>query len=102
VDRDTHRGYRITPGLGDGTADAYGVADIWCLRYHGDELDDGVSVVGGSPADTQIQLSQYINGEPIDGTDVVLWYAGHFIHDENSPSPHQGHIVGPELRPVNW
>jgi hypothetical protein len=102
VDRDTHRGYRITPGLGDGTADAYGVADIWCLRYHGDELDDGVSVVGGSPADTQIQLSKYINGEAIDGTDVVLWYAGHFTHDENQPSPHQGHIVGPELRPVNW
>ena len=41
-------------------------------------------VVGGSPADTQIQLSKYINGEAIDGTDVVLWYAGHFTHDAES------------------
>jgi hypothetical protein len=102
VDRDTHRGYQVIPGLADGTADPYGVADIWCLRYHGNELDDGVSVVGGSPADTQVQLSKYVNGESIDGTDIVLWYAGHFLHDENQPAPHQGHIVGPELRPVNW
>jgi hypothetical protein len=102
VDRHTHRGYRVTPGITDGSADAYGVADVWCLRYHGDELDDGVSVIGGSAADMQIQLSKYINGESIDGTDVVLWYAGHFLHDQNLLSPHQGHIVGPELRPVNW
>jgi len=33
---------------------------------------------------------------------VVVWYAGHFVHDENHPSPATGHIVGPELWPVNW
>ena len=102
IDKVTHRGYSITPGLADGTADAFGVADLWFLRYRGTELDDGVSVVTGQPADTSVKLDQYINGEAIDGTDVVVWYAGHFIHDEQHPEPHQGHIVGPELRPINW
>jgi hypothetical protein len=102
LDKQRRRGYRIVPGLLDGTADAYGVADLWFLRYHADELDDGVSVVGGSPAQTQTHLDQFLNGEGVDGTDVVVWYAGHFLHDEQAPSPHQGHMVGPELRPVNW
>jgi len=101
-DRETGRGYRITPGVADGTADAYGVSDLWFLRYRGTELDDGVAVVGGTAAQTQVRLDQYLTGEPIDGTDVVVWYAGHFVHDEHAPAPHQGHIIGPELRPVNW
>ena len=102
LDKETDRGYRIVPSLVDGTADAYGVADLWFLQFHPNELDDGVSVVGGSPADTQVRLDPYVNGEDLDGTDVVVWYAGHFVHDEHAPEPHQGHIVGPELRPVNW
>ncbi|HYJ74711.1 MAG TPA: hypothetical protein VEV65_03885 [Kineosporiaceae bacterium] len=102
LDGGTGRGYSITPGPADGTADSYGVADLWFLRYHGNELDDGVNTVGGTPADTRCRLDQYLTGESIDGTDVVVWYAGHFIHDEEHPSPHQGHIVGPELRPINW
>lgn len=102
LDKVSRRGYRIVPGLVDGTADSYGVADLWYLRYHRNEVDDGVSVVGGDPADTQIQINRFVNGENIDGADVVVWYAGHFLHDEQHRSPHVGHIVGPELRPVNW
>ncbi|MEJ3750586.1 hypothetical protein WEI85_45930 [Actinomycetes bacterium KLBMP 9797] len=102
VDKSSGRGYHIAPGLLDGTADGYGVADLWYLRYHGDEIDDGVSIVGGSPAETQAKLDQFVNGERIDGTDIVVWYAGHFLHDEEAPHPHQGHIVGPALRPINW
>ena len=77
-------------------------ATLWFLRYRGTELDDGVAVVGGSPAQTQAKIDQYVTGESIDGADVVIWYAGHFRHDEQNPQPHQGHIVGPELRPINW
>lgn len=102
IDKVSHRGYSITPGVTDSTADAFGVADLWFLRYHGTELEDGVQVVGGTPADTSVKLDQFLNGEAIDGTDVVIWYAGHFIHNEEHPEPHQGHIVGPELRPINW
>lgn len=102
LDARSGRGYGITPGPADGTADAYGVADLWFLRYRFTELDDGVGVVGGTPADTQCRLDKYLTAESIDSTDVVVWYAGHFFHDEEHPSPHVGHIVGPELRPINW
>jgi hypothetical protein len=102
LDKTSRRGYSITPGVADGTADPYGVSDLWFLRYRGTELDDGVAVVGGSPAQTQAKIDQYVTGESIDGADVVIWYAGHFRHDEQNPQPHQGHIVGPELRPINW
>lgn len=102
VDTSTGRGYSITPGPADGTADAYGVADLWALRWRWSELDDGVSVVGGSFADTQCRLDQYLTGESIEDTDVVVWYAGHFMHDEQNHSAHRGHIVGPELRPIGW
>jgi hypothetical protein len=101
-DLQQNRGYFIEPGGMDGTADAFGVSDLWILRYHGNELDDGVSTVGGTPNDTIIKIDKYLTGEWIEGADVVVWYAGHFIHDEHDPHPHQGHIVGPELRPFNW
>jgi hypothetical protein len=99
-DKSSGRGYRIVPGPADGTADAYGVADLWLLRYGPDQYDDGVSVVGGSPADTQVRLDKHLSGQSIDGQDVVVWYAGHFVHDEHAPSSHQGHIVGPDLIPL--
>lgn len=101
IDKGTGRGYRIIPGPVDGTADAFGVADLWVLHYRASELDDGVGVVGGDPADTRCRLDKYLTGESVDGTDIVVWYAGHFTHDEEHP-PHQGHIVGPELRPISW
>lgn len=102
IDKATGSGYRIVPSSGDGTADSYGVSDMWVLRYHADEIDDGVSVVGGTPAQTQTQLARYVSGESVDGEDVVVWYAGHFIHDEHHPNPSQGHIIGPNLVPHAW
>ena len=102
LDARTGRGYRITPGPVDGTADAYGVADPWFLRYRSTELDDGVAIVGGTPGDTQCHLDQYLTAESIDSADLVVWHAGHFLHDQAHASPHQGHIVGRELRPIAW
>ena len=99
-DKSSGRGYRIVPGPADGTADTYGVADLWLLRYHKNQYDDGVSVVGGTPADTQVRLDKYLTHESIDGADVVVWYAAHFMHDEHDPTPHQGHLVGPDLLPL--
>ena len=48
-----------------------------------------------------VGIDKFVNGEPVDGQDTVLWYAGHFKHDEAHPDP-LGHVVGPELRPFNW
>ena len=91
------RGYEIVPGANDGSAagDPYAKGDPWFLRYKPTEIDDA-PIVG-----TEIQIDKYRNpAEPIVNQDVVVWYAGHFTH---APlGPHVSHIVGPELRPVNW
>ncbi len=50
-----------------------------------------------------LNLDFWVNGETINGSDVVVWYAGHITHDVAAEEPgHFGHIIGPELRPVNW
>lgn len=96
----TTTGYDIVPGPHDGTADAYGAGDVWVLRYHGNELDDGHGFTT-NPVYSRADIDSFVNGEPVDNQDVVIWYAGHFLHDETHPSP-GGHVVGPELRPINW
>ncbi len=101
----TRSGYEIIPRPDDGVAlsgpDApFGRGDLWILRYHDNEIDDG-SVAIGPPY--QAQLDQWVNGESVSDDDVVIWYAGHFSHDvtEMHAADH-GHILGPDLRPVRW
>jgi len=95
----TGEGYDLVPGVGDGTADAFGVGDAWVLRYRGTELDDGQGYTD-DPALSGAKIDRFRSpAEPVTGTDVVLWYAGHFRHDQAHAA---GHRVGPELRPVNW
>ena len=96
----TFRGYTLVPGGHDGTADAYGVGDLWVLRYHGNETDDGQGFTT-NPALSRANIDKFVNGESVEGQDVVLWYVGHFMHDETHPDP-AGHVVGPDLRPFNW
>lgn len=102
---DTGKGYEIVPNTDDGVAAAspdwpFGRGDVWILRYHGSEIDDGV-VATGPPYEADID--RWVNGEPIHDHDVVIWYGGHFTHDVNHDGPAQhGHIVGPDLKPVNW
>lgn len=88
-------------GLRDGTAAEYGLGDVWVVRYHYNELDDGVQdvVVG-----TQVNIGKFLTGELLKGKDVVMWYEAHFKHDQT----HEGgdhiipHVVGPDLKPVIW
>ena len=97
--------YDIVPNAGDGVAathpDApFGRGDVWILRYHGNEIDDG-SVAIGPPYEADID--RWVNGEAISDHDVVIWYGAHFTHDVAHDGPAQhGHIVGPDLKPVNW
>ena len=98
--RGTLQGYTVQPGPHDGVLDAYGTGDVWVLRYHGNELDDGHGF-DTNPVSTRADLDKFVTGESVDGQDVVLWYAGHFFHDERHPTG-LPHIVGPDLRPLNW
>jgi hypothetical protein len=94
----TGRAYEVVPGPNDGVADpGFAIADVWALRYHPTEIDDGGSTSGTNA--NAAHMDKYLNGENINGQDVVLWYrAGHY----HVAKP--GHIgcviVGPTLRPV--
>jgi hypothetical protein len=102
----TGQGYDVIPGPDDGVATSspdwdYPRGDVWILRYHGSELDDGYNnTIGpGTPAN----LDGFVNGEPISNHDVVIWYAAHVTHDVGAEPPGTfGHIAGPTLKPVNW
>jgi hypothetical protein len=90
-------GYVIAPGDGDGEADAYGVGDFWALRHRPGQIDDYPIT------STRADIDRFVNGDAIVGTDVVVWYVGHFAHD--AAHEHDGggsHIVGPTLRPDRW
>jgi Cu2+-containing amine oxidase len=99
------RGYEIVPGHHDGVATAspdwpFPRGDLWFLRYRGTEIDDG-SVAIGPPFEAGLDAWQ--NWEPINGQDVVVWYGAHFSHDVQAEGPgSHGHIVGPDLKPVDW
>lgn len=101
----TGEAYEIIPGPEDGEAatfpDApFGRGDLWFLRYRPTEIDDG-SIATGPPFEAG--LNDFINGESLKNQDVVVWYAGHVVHDVASEPPGEfGHICGPELKPVNW
>jgi Copper amine oxidase, enzyme domain len=92
-------GYSLLPGPNDGFADSFGVGDVWVLRYHGNEIDDGQGFTT-NPALAMEHIDKFLNGESVYRQDVVLWYVGHFMHNV---AHHAGsHRVGPELRPFNW
>ena len=95
------------PSANDGIASTFPdwpfpVGDVWIMRYHGSEIDDGVIAVG-PPYEASVLDTWVNNGEPINNQDVVIWYAGHVTHDFLSEPPGIfGHVAGPDLKPVNW
>lgn len=76
---ETARGFEIRPGPYDSTANEFGVADAWVLKYHTGEVDD--SALGSSQI---AKLDSFRNGESVQSSDLVFWYAGHIMHDEEA------------------
>jgi Copper amine oxidase, enzyme domain len=103
--KSTGEAYDIVPGPHDGVATAspdwpFPKGDVWILRYRGTEIDDGVYAVGPP---YEANIGQWVNGEPINGADVVVWYGAHVTHDVSHEKPGEfGHIVGPHLKLVKW
>lgn len=93
----TGEGYELRPGPEDGTADAYGQGDVWILRHHPGEIDDGWTWQQG----TEAHLDKFANSEQVEGQDVVIWYGAHFSHHPDEETGF-GHRVGPDLVPHNW
>ena len=102
---ETGEAYDIIPGPNDGVATAspdwpFPRGDFWVLRYRSTEIDDGV-IATGPPYEAGIDT--WVNGEAVDGADVVIWYGAHFTHDVTKEPPGDfGHIVGPTLKLVKW
>jgi len=91
--------YNIVPGAHDGSPTSYGVGDLWVLRYHPGEIDDGQGFTT-DPNLSRAHLERFMTPpESVADTDVVVWYAGHYVHDAGVEV---GNRVGPDLVPTGW
>lgn len=79
----------------DGNYDKFGKGDLWFLKYKASEIDD----VGGSGS--AINITPYVSGESLNGTDLVVWYGCHWRHEHfDGPTPAHGdgpNTSGPDL-----
>lgn len=112
----TGDGYILAQNLNDGHAGPspdYGRGDVWLLKFQGTaaapgELDD--------PGSGAANIDAWVTGESLK-TDVVIWYAGHYYHndggngiehersrpDEFTPNFISGtHVQGPDIIPYRW
>jgi Cu2+-containing amine oxidase len=97
MNKSSGRGYHILPGPDDGQADPFSNRDLWVMLYHGAEDTHGRQGTAWSD-----DLQPYLNGEPVDGRDVVVWYCGHLAHEAHAGGD-EWHHVGPNLIPFgHW
>ena len=99
--RNLHSGeaYTIVPGAHDGVSTPYGVGDLFVLRYHGGELDDGQGFTT-DPNLSRAHIDKFMSPpESVVDTDVVIWYTAHYVHDAGVEV---GNRVGPDLVPSGW
>jgi hypothetical protein len=95
LDKKKNLGYEVLPGAQDfAVPDAWSVADVWAVRYHGNEMDDGGASAAPGPHNSA-HMNNLLNGEAMDGQDVVLWYRVGQRHAGHAGCSH----LGPTLRP---
>ena len=93
-------GYTIVPGEEDRRlpADAFSKTDALVLRYHADEVDDGLTY--GDRRGSAFAFEPFVDGESLDGADTVFWYRSGALH--TAGAPFECDIVGPMLRPFGF
>jgi hypothetical protein len=98
MDKKKKIGYEVDPGTDDfHVQDDFSGSDIWALRYHPTEIDDGEPPgLATDPHHARAHLDKYLNNEDLDGQDVVLWYRVSQRHDGGAVCHHRG----PTLRPI--
>ncbi|MFX0579371.1 hypothetical protein [Nocardia nepalensis] len=92
----TNRGYLIDKGPFDGASDWFSRMDVAITLYHGPE--DLRGALGTSNDD---QLWQHVNGENVDGQDVVMWYVAHLRHEAHDGGD-EWHVCGPILQSFGY
>lgn len=86
--------YTVYPGVSDGIADGFGAGDVWVVRGHANEIDDGIGFTEDLLA-ARAHIDDFVDGEGVVGEDVALWYGAHVRHGSNDAPVYE---VGPELR----
>lgn len=86
--------YELVPSAEADIADAWSIGDFWAVAFRETELDDG-GATGGLDGD-RAHIDPYVNGESIDGRDVVVWYRSGVRH----AGPADCELAGPTLRPL--
>jgi hypothetical protein len=89
----------IRPSGPEDAPDAYGIADAWFLAAHPNEVDDAGQP---TPYPTAAGLDAFLNNESVANQDVVLWWGGHFVHNDANPAGNQTHTVQLTLTPETW
>ncbi len=92
----THRGYRLVPGNETALpADSFSKGDLWALKYHANEIDDGHGL-----SECPVDFAPWLNNEGLN-SDVVLWYRSGLLHVGGDLADCEQ--VGPTLYPVgDW
>ena len=71
------RSYELLPGgngiFRGGTAETYAQAELWVTRYDANEYPVEKRALG-------VALPSYLDDEPVEGQDVVVWYVLHVHH----------------------
>jgi hypothetical protein len=90
------RGYVIDRRPFDGATDWFSRIDVAVTAYHGPE-----DLKGALGTATDDELWKQVNGENIDGTDLVMWYVAHLYHTAHDGGD-EWHVCGPILSPFGY
>ena len=109
----TGNSYLMRPGPRDANTEAgdtYGKDGAWIMnhdpRWMDDEVIDVQTAINRTIADFDLIAARSGGvSSAVSGKDVVVWYAVHFVHDEEKETkqPHDWkHLYGPDLVPEKW
>jgi Cu2+-containing amine oxidase len=92
LNKTSNRGCMIYQGPFDGASDWFSRTDVAVTAYHGPE-----DVKGGLGTAHDDELWKHVNGENVDGQDIVLWYVAHLQHVAHDNGD-EWHVCGPILQ----
>ncbi len=103
IDTTTQRGYFIEPGQAQFNSSRRGDgAYLYVVQHHPNEGDTDLGAVGTCCNDDEFQgPHQYINGESINGENLVIWYVPQFITDTTPGREYCWTIQG-EPNPITY
>jgi len=81
--KDSESGYLIEPNhgqFGDGSRGDH--ATLFVTKFHEKEGDKDLLTLGSCCKLEEEGVERYVNGEPIEGQDIVLWYVPHIHNDD--------------------